>query len=957
MRKCLLVLFLIQNILSLYAESVGLKYNEVRKEQVIFSHDAGFYSTVFDLTLTSPEKELKIIYTIDGSDPSTSASAKQVSDSVRIKIDPDREDGRAQTPAFIVRAAILDTNGNYSITTTKTYIFIFKVKQQKYPGGEWPKSNINRQMIDYEMDYDVSEKVPYSIQMYPALIQIPSISVVTNLENLFDSQKGIYVNAEQKGIEWERVCSVELINPDGGNGFQVNAGLRIRGGNSAKNKKNPKHGFRLFFREEYGTKKLEFPLFGDEGVDEFECIDLRCEQNYSWSMDGSKHNTMIKDVFCRDLQHEMGQPYKRGKQYHLYLNGMYWGIYQTDERAEASYAESYIGGDKDDFDVIKVNTQPWPYYIEPTDGNIDAWNELWKLCNIGFTSNRNYFKLEGKKENGQIDPDGKVLVDIDNLIDYMLIIFYSGNFDAPVSAWSGNDMPNNFYAIYNSKNKSQGFKFLVHDSEHSMFFESVFGFGGINENRVNLGSNGSMKIYDVLSFNPQWLHYKLCSNNEYVQRFANRAYSYLSTGGILSPEKTDSLFRSRVEEIDMAIVAESARWGDAQASKSLTKNDDWLPEINKMYSAFFPQRSDILINQLKKEGLWPTGDAPKITVSGESSSQNKYNFEETIDLSISNPNNSGTIYYTLTSDDPRTVGGGIASNALSVASGEKFSISTSSVVCARVKFDNYWGPQAKVVLRNTYNNFDNLRVTELYYHPQNVINGTDTISGSDFEFIEFKNIGNSIIDLSGLKIDSGITYQFPNAQLQPGDFFVVASKPKKFLNRYGFLHDGNYSKQLSNSGELLSVFDENGQTIISFTYADVAPWPEVADGDGYSLVSVDWNPKGNPADYSYWKSSAMIDGSPGEDDRLKVGNEVLADNCSFKLYPNPSKGTLTLSVPNNYENVEVTGFSLTGREIFKTKMNHEQQINLNNYSIKPGILIVMVKIQSQTFYKKITIME
>ena len=51
----------------------------------------------------------------------------------------------------------------------------------------------------------------------------------------------------------------------------------------------------------------------------------------------------------------MGQPYTRSRAYHLYLNGMYWGLYQTQERPEASYAESYFGGDKDNYDVVKVN--------------------------------------------------------------------------------------------------------------------------------------------------------------------------------------------------------------------------------------------------------------------------------------------------------------------------------------------------------------------------------------------------------------------------------------------------------------------------------------------------------------------------------------------------------------------------------------------------------------------------
>ena len=105
-------------------------------------------------------------------------------------------------------------------------------------------------------------------------------------------------------------------------------GLRIRGGYSRSNG-NPKHAFRLFFRNEYGAGKLEFPLFGDEGVDTFDGFDLRTTQNYSWSFDGSGQNTFLRDVFSRDVQRELGQPYTRSRYYHLYINGQYWGLYQT----------------------------------------------------------------------------------------------------------------------------------------------------------------------------------------------------------------------------------------------------------------------------------------------------------------------------------------------------------------------------------------------------------------------------------------------------------------------------------------------------------------------------------------------------------------------------------------------------------------------------------------------------
>jgi len=181
------------------------------------------------------------------------------------------------------------------------------------------------------MDPDVVNDPRYKDLIDDALLAIPSISLVTDLANLFDSQTGIYVHAERYGDNWERPVSVELIYPDETQGFQIDAGLRIRGGYS-RTESNPKHAFRLFFRGTYGSPRLAYPLFGDGGVDEFEGIDLRTSQNYSWAFDGSRKNTMLRDVFSRDTQRDMGQPYTRSRYYHMYINGQYWGLYESQER-------------------------------------------------------------------------------------------------------------------------------------------------------------------------------------------------------------------------------------------------------------------------------------------------------------------------------------------------------------------------------------------------------------------------------------------------------------------------------------------------------------------------------------------------------------------------------------------------------------------------------------------------
>jgi len=142
---------------------------------------------------------------------------------------------------------------------THTYIFLEKVRTQRRPSS-WPGTEINGQQLDYNIRREVVNDSRYTNVFDDALLDIPTISIVTDIDHLFDPGTGIYVNAVEHGSDWERPTSVELINPDGTPGFQIDAGLRIRGGWS-RNDSNPKHAFRLFFREEYGYKKLKYPLF------------------------------------------------------------------------------------------------------------------------------------------------------------------------------------------------------------------------------------------------------------------------------------------------------------------------------------------------------------------------------------------------------------------------------------------------------------------------------------------------------------------------------------------------------------------------------------------------------------------------------------------------------------------------------------------------------------------------
>ena len=131
----------------------------------------------------------------------------------------------------------------------------------------------------------------------------------------------------------------------------------------------------------------------------------------------------------------MNQPYTRSRYYHLYINSIYWGIYQTQERSEASYAEAYFGGLRENYDVIKVDIGEdlELYEIEATDGILDAYRRLWDMASAGFTTDEAYYKVEGKNPDGSSNPDYEILIDIDNLIDYMLCTYYVGDNDGPLN--------------------------------------------------------------------------------------------------------------------------------------------------------------------------------------------------------------------------------------------------------------------------------------------------------------------------------------------------------------------------------------------------------------------------------------------------------------------------------------------------------------------------------------------
>lgn len=834
-----------------------------------FSVDRGFFDEPFILEITTKTEGAVIRFTVDGSEPSLM-------------------NGNTYTAPLTIektttlRAAAFKDGYLTNDIDTQTYFFLSDIITQSQdgsaPNSDWPSPSTSStggrpggpggpgsggtQAINYGMDPDVTTDDRYKDLMNDAMLAIPSLSIVTDLDNLFSTQTGIYMNAEEDGEEWERPISLELINPDGEDGFQVNAGLRIRGGVS-RSPSNPKHNFRMFFRSEYGDATLNYPLFGDEGVDVFDKIDLRTGQNFSWHMSqggDATNSTWLYDVYTRDAQRDMGHPYTRSRFYHLYINGQYWGLYQTEERPEANFSASYMGGDEEEYDVVKSDNDS-DGSVYATDGNLEAYQELWTAVSSGLQDNEDYFRIQGLNADGlTVNPDSSKLLDVDNLIDFMILIYYTGNRDCPLGPPGSMSQPRNMFASYNRKNPD-GFKFITHDSEHTL---GVHLSQGVNYNYVdvNLGSKLGLKNY----CNPWWLHVQMLEDNaEYRLRFADRLYKHFFNNGALSAQVSADRFNARKSEIELAVIGESARWGDyTSANSPRTKDDDWLPIVNRILDDYIlaepSTRTEVVFNQIKAMGWYPDVEPPVL---------NQFGGEFAAGFELTFTSNEGEIYYTLDGGDPRLLGGSLIDDAV-LYTGEPIVLTHSAQVQARVLSNGEWSPLADAMFQLAQPNSEYLRITEMHYNPIGASDDEFSLGfddGDDFEFIElFNSSGELTIDLSNVNFDDGIEFTFPSgasSSIGPNEVIVLVSNQDAFAARYGTEISvfAEYDGQLNNGGENVRLMNADGDALIEYEYGDEEPWPEEADGDGPSLQVIDVN--GDYADPSNWKASEFVNGSPG----------------------------------------------------------------------------------------------
>jgi spore coat protein CotH len=959
----------------------------VKKPAMSVKH--GIFDAPFILEVLSETPDATVRYTLDGSIP-TEANGVEYAGPITV------------SSTSVVRAGAFKLGHEPSPVDTQTYVFLNDTINQPAAPTGFP-TLWDAEPADYEMDPVVTTNPLYSSDFEDALRSLPTMSIVMDADDLFDADTGIYSNPTVQGDEWERAASLEYFDPNNPDGFQVDAGVRIYGG-VGRYPQFKKHSFRFLFKDDYGPTKLDFPLFGDEAVGEFDTIILRSNFNDAWVWGGAP-SQFIRDQFAAQLQLAMGQPGRHGEFVHLYINGLYWGLYNPVERPDTSFSADYMGGDKDEWDGINSGATTG-------ESEITAWNQLMDMADAGLGTDEAYQQVQGNNPDGTNNPAYEDYLDIDNYITYLLMNFWAGNSD-----WRSH----NWYAGRMRGPNSTGFKSYSWDAEWTVDMRS-----SLTNNSVD-DSNG---ITDDWLIKPQT---SLVLNSEYALRFADQAQRFMFNDGVLSPTATLAMYQALADKVEASVIAESARWGDVAQTPPFTLAN-WTAERDYILNTYLPQRTAIVLGQLQAAGLYPSVSAP---------AYNQHGGEVSIDFPLFITAEAGATYYTLDGTDPRLPGGDISPSAIllpdssvsenlvlhgamwnylddgsdqgtawrdpdfddslwasgpsslgynnapdttvsfgpdsankhittyfrhdftatdadlnqgltlrlmrddgvvvylngqeitrgNMPGGEitsqtlasstvgsdaettfyEFTIdpdrllegtnvlavevhqvsptssdigfdlelislkgqnpiilSDSTVVKSRALDGVEWSAlnEAAFFVGDSATS-ENLAISELHYNPPaptaEELLLDPTLTSGDFEYIEFINTSESTIDLTGVQLTDGVTFDFTGSSASPlaaGDRVLVVSNRSAFEMRYGtgILVAGEYTGQLDDDGEQLTMLDRFDQPIVDFAYNDSGVWPGRADGAGSSLEIID--PLGYAVDPDNWRSSVLYGGSP-----------------------------------------------------------------------------------------------
>ena len=434
----------------LFFSSLALASNAIKKNILpIFSLKSGFYDgDSIELEISIEDPKAVIYYTLDSSNPTINSTI--------------------YTNSIILKDKSLEENV-YSkitgVTADRNYV----------PKDKIIKANTVRAMAklsDGTFTPIISRTYFVGVNRKELYGDVPIVSIITDPENLFDYNKGIYTmgkfyddwvkenpenankhafdkkgNYNIKGKESERPASIDYFPVDENKeGFSENVGIRIAG---AVSRAFIQKSFRVLFRKEYGKKNLKYELIsgnkrsdGQGIVNKYKSFVIRDGGNdYEYAK--------IRDFTLQDLISNRNVETQQGEVIVLFLEGEYWGVYTLIENYDKHYIANNYDIDADNVLMIKNSKMK-----AGDDSEMNIFEKANSYISNEDMSNPSNYKQANK------------LLYIDNYIWNAAFNIYIGNRDSVFGAnnwamWRVRDPVNN---VTNADGK---WRFLLFDNDLS----------------------------------------------------------------------------------------------------------------------------------------------------------------------------------------------------------------------------------------------------------------------------------------------------------------------------------------------------------------------------------------------------------------------------------------------------------------------------------------------------------
>ena len=553
------------------------------QDSITFSQETGFYPNEFSLTLTSTDGG-KIYYTVDGSDPTNSNTVKEYTGPIQVK---DRSD-----EPNIYSDYAEDENSAISVSRGTGY--------QK-PPFLVEKGMVVRAVTKNDQGYSKVVERSYFVTtgQLAQYKDFTVVSLVTNPDNLFDPDKGIYVTGTQyinwknsgnynpgksvwdadnicnyfsRGSEWEREASIAIIE-NGKVIIEQNVGIRIKG-SSTRNMQQK--NFNIYAKKKYGKGKIVSPLLFPDNYDingkqitEYDSISLRGISDEARARDQFS-TRLIKD---RELQSTYNL--RNGV---MFLNGEFWGMYVITEKFSEEFFASHYNIDKNA--VIFIKEQDIKEGAPEEYTNLINFMDLYSTKDLSDSNNYQ---------------DVCNMMDVDSLIDHYAANLYLATYDWPnhnFGLWknNGNKINNNLF--------SDGkWRFMTYDLDYTIG-KTFADFGGVEGYQYDM-----FKHMDNAKRNPPTnLFVALLKNNEFKNKFIEVFEEYANN--IMNLDKANAIIQEFYGEVTDLIGYSQSRWwgyfGGTRLENIAYARNNYQNNILPQMKKFFEERAKYALDQMRQ---------------------------------------------------------------------------------------------------------------------------------------------------------------------------------------------------------------------------------------------------------------------------------------------------------------------------------------------------------------------